>query len=245
MITPTLLFIVGLFSTTLGMPVSDILLGGGIGQLGFALAQGYWLWQMMHDRQTYLLSFALLFVQQLTYALGVYLGWELISGHRQNYEEKYQLQLQLLQKRVNSLKVEKDRLEYDRRIAVKKIAQIDKSARISGGSSVESSDTSENVSGPTAPCIASLDDLSGNVCSHLPKEGAIMAFRATASAGGWSDISTMLRTEMKKQQAQVEGSTVVDLSKRAFGLNPNAMPWRPASSTMLSTAPAPLHAGAG
>ena len=38
---------------------------GGVGQLGFALAQGYWLYQMAYDRRTFTLSTVVLFTQQL------------------------------------------------------------------------------------------------------------------------------------------------------------------------------------
>ena len=87
MCTPLLLVLLGAVTVTNGTGTAGAYLAGGLGQLLLLLAQLHWLAQMAHDRQAVFISFSILSTQQLGYALGIWLGSELLSGHRVHYEE--------------------------------------------------------------------------------------------------------------------------------------------------------------
>ena len=221
--TPLLLLMVGTASVTNLTSTRELLLGGGLGQLLLLLAQGYWLAKMWHNFQTVFMSVAILSTQQLGYVLGVVLGFELLSGHKAYYEEGSRLKLQLLQNRIESLRMEKERLDYDRQMAQRQVVLLQSEKRPSTQGSLVMSNEPETACTPPAseapgtsctpladvpdaggpeasapPTIVSMSDLGPSV--KLPQDEVSSRHTDTQSVGGWSQISALLRTELQQQQ---------------------------------------------
>ena len=58
--------------------------------------------------------------QQVAYLVGIYFGMELLASHK-TYFDEHSLRMQLMEQRIEQLGAEKERLEYDRHIAVNRM----------------------------------------------------------------------------------------------------------------------------
>ena len=54
------------------------------------LSQGYWMVLHADEAHPWALTAVLLASQPMSYALGIYVGWHLVAGHKAYYEEYYE-----------------------------------------------------------------------------------------------------------------------------------------------------------
>lgn len=114
---PVIQMLVGILQVMHGVPLRRLLPCGILGQLGFCWSSGHFFTQGFTELHDLSLHVRLQLMQQGSYFVGIYLGTELIRGHGANYNDEAQKRYMKLSQRVEQLSQEKERLDYDRRLA--------------------------------------------------------------------------------------------------------------------------------
>ena len=117
MTAPLVELLSGIIFFTLGGKVRHVLLWGGSSQVMFIVACWNLLSQVIDKAHPTSHIICLMVVQQLAYGIGSFIGLFLIRSNRRYFELAKDARIELLERRVEQLEVEKDRLEYDRKLA--------------------------------------------------------------------------------------------------------------------------------
>ena len=117
-VTPIFEVIVGVACVSTGVDLRVLLSCGCVAQLLLVVAESFWMIRFKDEQHSLGVIMGLMAYQSLCFFLGVYIGWELLSGHRAYYDEVHGLKLLLLQQRIETIASEKERLEYDRSMAI-------------------------------------------------------------------------------------------------------------------------------
>ena len=237
-VTTTLALVcIGVFSMTIGMSLSDVLRGGVPGQVMFTLAEAYWIRYHAYMPGVIYPGIVMMLCQNCGYGFGLYLGWELFSGYGTYFREAYEFKLRLLQQRVESIHKEKNRLEYDRMMAIKAIKVHDVVDSASDALTVCSASNASSVNGRATDGTdgtatdgtannppAHLADLGSRPGMSLPSGGFVPLRTGAASTSGWSELSGLLRTVQSTRQEESQSAGARPAPKGGI-LNPNAKPW--------------------
>ena len=249
-VTPVLQLIIGVFLVINTIePIFKILRWSVPVQVLFITAQVYWMAQNFDEQHGVIRTAGIMATQQLCFYLGVYLGWQLLDGHKIYYDEVSQLKVMLLDQRVEKLAEEKERLDFDRRVALKqsrktqeRLARLEEELESYEETSVTRNrdETSMRSCEPPPPDNMPDDDIHSEpqvtdlealneqpiVTEDIPH--TLSDLGKAQSSAGWSTISALINKE-RAMMREMAAEEVIE----------------PAPATQLIETPLQPTAGAG
>lgn len=227
--------LVGMACSTYGISLRVIAINGGAVHCAFAVCQ--LLLFLSHGTRSASVYATCHLVQYMSFGFGAYVGDALLNGQKYYFDKAAALSIQLLEKRVEQLAAEKERAEYDRRMAQHRLTTYDErklSQAVEDDDSDDSwscSDGRDALSSEDDPKpVQALEQLQPGVAlsaePSLPKPKG-----AAASNSGWTDISSLLKVSHHHQnEAAKDDQDEAARQAVRSQLNPTAPEWRAPST---------------
>jgi len=185
-------------------------------------------------------------VQHLSFALGVYMADKLLLVPRRYFDHAILLEYELLEQRVEQLKQEKERANYDREMLRQVVTKYERSEGSEKPSESVSSSAypsrPESISGEpqhaaipedevvrdpqAAPSVLGLD------AGHPLPDSGLPTRRTAKSSSGWTELETEL-SGILRQTIRRQTGAGHHVAAGEQSLNPNAAAW-PATATTAS-----------
>jgi len=202
--------------------VRHVLYWGGSSQVMFIVACWNLLSQVIDKEHPTSHIICLIVTQCLAYGIGSFIGLFLIRSNRRYYELAKDARIELLERRVEQLEVEKDRLEYDRKLAQHLATLTVGTKRLPPCGSIEdSSSTSSSAKDDGGACDGQSaipevprpdTDSMGQPGQPVPGHAVVVKAGAVAAAGteAAANAAAVADAEMLVKAAVKEGPGAAD-----------------------------------